>query len=334
MRLGFGLALVYALLAGCGDAGKVPEPNSDGLIPVILQTDWYAQPEHGGFYQAQAKGFYAEEGLDVEIRPGANLNTQPQMVALGRVQFSVGAIETLFMHRSRNIPLVSLFPYFQHDPQCILFHKESGIETLQDLDGREVMISPGSVYTDFLQQAMGLELQLIPMDWSLARFMAEKTFIQQCFLTSEPVTLRRQGIDAGVIPMSESGFDPYRHVYTNEALAEQQPELVKGFIRASLRGWRDFMEGDPSPAFEAIMASNPQQNLEVMADILEQMKTYQLTEGKVDEGEELGQYNLARIRRVLSQLEDLGLLGTEVTLEDSIATGLLPQELLVDRPLP
>ncbi|MEE4661319.1 MAG: ABC transporter substrate-binding protein [Halieaceae bacterium] len=320
--------LLAALLAACTGDTK-PARNADGLAEVILQTDWYAQPEHGGFYQALAKGFYAEEGLAVEIRPGANMNSIAQLVALNRVQFAVGATESLMIHRSRGIPLISLFPYFQHDPQCVLFHPESGIRSLEDLDGREVMLQPGLIYTEFLTQSMGLELSLIPMDWSLARFLNDKEHVQQCFLTSEPVVLRRRGVEPGVIAMSESGFDPYRHVYSNEALVAEQPELVAAFIRASIRGWRDFMTNDPGPAFALIMQNNPQQTVDLMQDTLAQMKRYNLTEGDTEAGEELGQYNLTRISRVIAQLNEIGMLERPVTAEESIALSLLPESLVV-----
>ena len=328
LRQWVGLALGAALLAGCtGDT--TPEYTEDGLAKVVLQTDWYAQPEHGGFYQAVARGFYADEGLAVEVRPGANMNAIPQMVAMGRVQFAVGAIETLMIHRARGIPIVSLFPYFQHDPQCVMFHPESGIDSLEDLDGREVMFQPGLIYTEFLEHAMGLDLQLLPMDWSLARFLNDKEFVQQCFLTSEPVKLRRRGVNPGVIPMSASGFDPYRHVYTNDTMVAEQPELVAAFIRASIRGWRDFMTGDPTPAFELIMQKNPQQTLDLMQDTLAQMQRYSLTEGDNESGEELGQYNLARIGKVIEQLDQIGLLDRAVTVDETVALSVLPESLIV-----
>ncbi|TGD74582.1 hypothetical protein E4634_05075 [Mangrovimicrobium sediminis] len=324
------LGAALLALSACGEKADAPAtPDTPALTKVVLQTDWYAQPEHGGFYQALARGFYAEEGLEVEIRPGANVSAIPQLVAMDRVQFSVGAIETMFIYRSRGIPLVSLFPYFQHDPQCVMFHPEAGIETLQDLDGREVMFNPGLVYVDFLEKAMGLDIHVLPMDWSLARYMTDKQFVQQCFLTNEPVMVRHEGIEPGVIPLSESGFDPYRHVYTNEKTARESPELVKGFIRASLRGWRDFMTGDPAPAYQLITASNPQQQLPLMEEIREQMRAYSLIDGKVEQGETLGQYNVQRLRTVLQQLQDIGLLDGPVTLEESVAFDLLPPELLV-----
>jgi len=324
----FGLALLAGLAAGCG-SGPATDLAANGLTPAVLQTDWYAQPEHGGFYQALAKGFYAEEGLAVEIRPGANMNAIPQMVALGRADFAIGAMDSLVIQRARGIPLVSLFPYFQHDPQCVLFHPESGIERLEDLDGREVMFQPGMIYTDFLQRAMGLDLKLLPMDWSLARFINDKSFVQQCFITSEPVVLRRQGLDPGVIPMAESGFDPYRHVYANDELVATRPEMAAGFIRASIRGWRDFMNGDPTPAFGLIMQNNPQQSVALMQDTLAQMKRHRLTQGDAEAGEALGQVNLMRVRRLVQQLDDIGLLDRPVTAEEVIALSVLPESLVV-----
>jgi NitT/TauT family transport system substrate-binding protein len=317
------------LLTACSDS-QAPAESTAALTPVILQTDWYAQPEHGGFYQALAKGYYAEAGLSVEIRPGANLNAIPQLVATRRVNFSVGALERMFMERSIGIPLVSLFPYFQHDPQCVLFHEESGIKSLADLHGRNVMFQAGLPYIEFMQKKLGLDLHLLPMDWSLARFMQDPQFVQQCFLTSEPLVLKRQGIAASVIPLSASGFDPYRHVYTTEAETAEHPEQVRAFIRASLRGWQDFMTGDPTPAFELIIASNPQQTTELMNEILAEMKRYSLTDGDVSNGETLGQYNKARIRKVLAQLQELELLRAPVTMEQAVAFDLLPQELVID----
>lgn len=317
------------LLAACG--GDEPDAAATtGLTPVVLQTDWYAQPEHGGFYQALAQGYYEEEGLAVEIRPGANLNTIPQLVATGRVTVAVGALDRMFMFRSEGLPLVTLFPYFQHDPQCVLFHPESGIETLADLDGRDVMMQPGLVYIDFLQKALGLDLHLLPMDWSLVRFMQDKQFVQQCFLTNEPLVARHQGVDARAIPMSASGFDPYRHVYTSEEQVRAHPEVLAAFTRASLRGWREFMEGDPAPAYALIMQSNPEQRVDLMDEIRGEMARYSLIDGDTATGETLGQYDRARLRTVLQQLQDIGLLRNPVELDASVAFALLPPGLVVD----
>ena len=326
--------LLCLLLAACSRESASPAATgvaaAPALYPVVLQLDWYAQPEHGGFYQAVAKGYYQDEGLAVEIRPGANLNTIPQLVATGRVTFALGVLDRMLVQRSQGVPLVTLFPYFQHDPQCILFHTESGIRTLADLKGREVMLQPGLIYIDFLQKALGLDLHLLPMDYSLTRFLRDKQFVQQCFLTNEPLILRKQGIDAGVIPLSASGFDPYRHVYTNEEQIKQHPAQVAAFIRASLRGWRDFMDGDPLPAFTLIAQSNAEQTVQLQQEERGEMLRYSLTDGDAGKGETLGQYNKARLRKVMEQLQQLQLLRDPLVLETTAALALLPPELVVD----
>jgi NitT/TauT family transport system substrate-binding protein len=325
--------LVQVLLTGCSGESAPPaatDNTASTLYPMVLQLDWYAQAEHGGFYQAVAKGYYAAEGLAVEIRPGGNLNTIPQLVATGRVDFALGVLDRMLVQRSQGVPLVTLFPYFQHDPQCIVFHKESGIQTLADLKGREVMMDPGLIYIDFLQKALSLDLHLLPMDYSLARFLLDKQFVQQCFLTNEPLILQKQGIEAEVIPLSASGFDPYRHVYTNEDQIKQHPDQVAAFIRASLRGWRDFMDNDPLPAFTLIAQSNPAQPVELLQELHGEMRRYTLTDGDASKGEMLGQYNKARLRTVIEQLRQLDLLRDTPNLESSVAFALLPPALVVE----
>ncbi len=324
--------VAYLLLAGCsegpGQSTSPADSGTDALLPVVLQTDWYAQPEHAGFYYARSAGYYREAGLEVEIRPGANFTNIPQLVATNRVQFAVGTSDNLLMAISRGIPLLGLFPYFQHDPQCVMFHKDSGITTLADLDGRTVMLNPAAAYVQYLQKTLDIRLQLIPLDYSLARFLGDPTFIQQCFLTSEPYYVAKQGVDPGVLPLSSSGFDPYRLVYTNQRFAQDNPELVRGFVMASLRGWRDYMASDGSLAHTEIGKLNDQQTMEYMAWTKSAMQSHQLVFGKPDQQETLGLIRVRRLDEHIRQLESLGLLGGPV--EASAAFGLtyLPEELV------
>ena len=126
-------------ISGCTSEGD-RVASKPGLTKVILMTDWYPQPEHGGFYQALAKGFYEQEGLEVEIRSGASIKDLRPIVALGQVDFGVGTTDTTIIGAGRGVPLVGLFPYFQQDPQCVMFHPGNDIETLYDLHKREVML--------------------------------------------------------------------------------------------------------------------------------------------------------------------------------------------------
>jgi len=326
------LVVAVLLLAGCSeDSSKTPSPAASAiraLVPVVLQTDWYAQPEHAGFYYARSAGYYREAGLDVEIRPGANFTNIPQLVATNRVQFAVGTSDNLLMAISRGIPLLGLFPYFQHDSQCVMFLKESGISTLADLDGRTVMLNPAAAYVQYLQKALDIRLQLIPLDYSLARFLGDPNFIQQCFLTSEPYYVAKQGVDPGFLPLSSFGFDPYRLVYTNRQFAKDNPELVRGFVAASLRGWRDYMASDGALAHTEIGKLNDQQSMEYMAWTKTAMQSNQLVFGKPEQQETLGLIKLRRLDEHIRQLESLGLLGGPVEATAAFGLSYLPRELV------
>lgn len=166
---------------------------------------------------------------------------------------------------------------------------------------------------------------MIPLDYSISRFAADKSFAQQCFLTSEPVHLAAKGIQAEVIPLSESGFDPYRHIYTSEKFANASPEAVQAFMRSSIQGWKDFVENDPTPALNAIMVANPQQDMALMKLALAEMKKYKLVEGFSDDGEMVGVYSTARLEKQINDLKELELIDPSKDYMSTFARDLLPE---------
>ena len=334
------ICFAMVLLAGCGEPATPSQAGTDGraagpgdtgaLVQVILQTDWYPQPEHAGFYLASLAGWYREAGLDVEIRPGANAGGIPQLVATGRVEFAIGTGDNLFVAQSRGIPLVGLFPYFQHDPQCVMFHPSSGVRTLADLDGRRVMVNPGGAHVAWLQHSLGIRLQLIPLDFSLARFLADPEFVQQCFVTSEPWYVAQKGVTPGVLPLSSSGFDPYRLVYANAAYVAANPEVVRAFIAASLRGWQAYADGDAERVHARIAELNPGQSMPYMAWTREQMAAHGLIHGDPARGEALGRISRTRLADLGGQLQQIGLMPAPPDLDESFAFHLLPDGLVTE----
>ena len=325
-RLAACLIFIIVLIS-CSDS---PGPMATSEVPndamnrpnVVLQTDWYAQPEHAGFYHALHAGFYEEEGLEVEVRPGANMSNIPQLVATGRVQFALGTSDNTLMAISRGIPLVSVFPYFQHDPQCIMSHKSLGLQSLMDLDGRRVMINPGAGYVQFLQKSLGIRLQIVPLDYSLTRFLSDPDFIQQCFITNEPFYVTKEGIEPMVIPLSQSGFDPYRQVYAEASYVQENPDIVAAFMRASIRGWQAYVDGDGNLAHAAIAELNPQHTEESMSWSKAAMQEYQLTHGDPSSGEVFGKFDRERIMTLIRQLTELELLDGDVDVEKAFPLGL------------
>ncbi|MGA0840131.1 MAG: ABC transporter substrate-binding protein [Pseudomonadales bacterium] len=331
--------MLTLMFAGCGDrpaAGEAGgtdaehEGSAPGLTRVILQTDWYPQPEHAGFYLASLAGWYQELGLEVEIRPGGFPGSLPQLVATNEVQFALGTSDNVLVARGRGIPLVSLLPYFQHDPQCVMFHKSAAITALSDLDGRRVMVNPGATYVAWMQQSLGIRLQLIPLDYSIARFLSDPDFVQQCFVTSEPWYVEQQGVEVGVLPLSTSGFDPYRVVYASDNYVSAHPDVVRAFVKASLRGWRAYAEGDFERVHARIAELNPGQTLPFMTWTREQMQKHGLFGVDSADGAGIGTISKTRVQTLIDQLDSLGLLEQPIKVEESFALDVVPDGLLVE----
>lgn len=286
---------------GCKPAEVAPE---DGAYPITLQTDWFAQPEHGGFYQALAKGYYAEEGLDVSIRSGGPNAMTLQGILRGRTQFAMNRADFILKQASAGVAIQMVMATLQHDPQAILLHAANPISRIEELDGQRVMAIPGLTWITYVERKFGIRLNIIPHDFGLERFLQDPNFIQQCLLTNEPFYVQQHGVEAKTIPMRETGFDPYHGIYCLEAFALKNPDVVARFVRASIRGWKDFAEGDPTPAFKLIAERNPRMTQEFMDFSHRTLVEQGFIQGKGADNT-TGQIHLERIKSLEEELLDL-----------------------------
>jgi len=326
MRRAVLLLLLPLAAAGAVPARRAPaaKPAADaGPAPmhVVLQTDWYAQPEHGGFYQALARGFYREQGLDVEIRQGGPTTQPAQMVATGRADFAITDSGTVIVAAGRGIPFVMLGAYMQRDPQAIMFHRESGIRGFRDLDGRNIMAAPGAPFIDILERRYGIRVSITPLDFGMSRFLARPDFIQQCFVTNEPYYVRLHGVDPGVLLISDCGFSPYRVWFASRRLARERPALARAFSRATIRGWLDYIGGDPGPANALIASLNPRMDAPFMDFSVRAMRQYRLVTGDPSADEAVGRIRRGRIATLIGQLAGIGLLDHAVTPDEVLDAG-------------
>ncbi|MEX0325535.1 MAG: ABC transporter substrate-binding protein [Puniceicoccaceae bacterium] len=304
------LLLVAALILGSGCRRKADSGNDleTELDEVILQTDWFPQPEHGGFYQALARGFYEEAGLSVTILPGGPNAMSTQKVLKGRAHFAMNRADTIYSLCRRDVPVTMVMATLQHDPQALLLHSSNPLSHFEELDGRQVMAIPGLAWIRWLESRYGIELDIIPHDFGIERFLNDPEFIQQCLLTNEPFYVRQAGLEAKVLPLRESGFDPYHGIYCLRSLIEGNPDLVERFVRASLRGWRDFILNDPAPALALIAGQNPKMNEAFMAFSYGAMRDGRLVTGDDPEGGLVGELDPARMETLAREIEDLGML--------------------------
>jgi len=250
----------------------------------IMGTNWKAQAEHGGYYQAVAAGIYKDHGLDVEIRPGGPQVNHPQLLAAGKIDFNMGSsCFTALNFVMIDIPMLCVASVFQKDPQILMAHPGQGIETLDDVKGHKVLISKGArtQYWLWLKQAYGFTDDMIePYTFNPGPFLADKSKVQQGYLTSEPFAIEREG---GFVPkvflLADAGYETYSTtIETSKKLVAENPDVVQRFVDATILGWVEYLHGDNFAANELIKKDNPDMGEEQIAFSIEKLKEYGIVE--------------------------------------------------------
>jgi NitT/TauT family transport system substrate-binding protein len=294
------LGCAAALFSGC--SAKTP---ANGLVPVKFMTDWYPQPEQGGFYDALIKGYYKDEGLDITIIPGGPYITVEQQVSANAVQFGMASSDKVLEGIGNDEPLIAIGATMQHDPQGIMVHADSPVHSFADLEGHTVAVKPGSTWFGYLLARFQLKnLRTIPATYSVSNFLQDPGYVQQVFITSEPFFARKSGAQVRTLLTSDTGYDPYRVFDTSTAFLKEHPEIVGKFVRASLRGWRDYLQ-DPTAANEAISKLNPAMSRDQVAFTYQALKDGHFITGGDPSGSQLGQFDPARWQTMYQQLLDL-----------------------------
>lgn len=313
-------------VAGCAPGGPSPAaPN--GSAPAArsalrLQLDWYPQAEHGGFFQALAQGFYREAGLEVEILPGGPGAFIMQKLVTGRVDVAIGRSDDVFAAVSQGMPVVIVGVFMQRDPLCLLVHEDDSVRTFADLDGRAVMAHPGAAWVRHVEASLGISVHLVPMNYGLARFLADPRFIQQGYVTNEVFVARRAGARVRTLLLADSGNESLRVIFTQRAFLREHPAALQAFITQSLRGWDDFMHGDPSPARTLVRASHEGLDDEVFDYAREALRTHRLIDGDPSRGEARGLMSRPRLQRQLDQLRGLRLVRDDLRLDEAVSFAL------------
>jgi NitT/TauT family transport system substrate-binding protein len=311
------------ILTGCGQKEELAEGE---LIPVTLQTDWYAQAEHGGFYQAIVEGYYEEVGLDVTINQGGPNAMGTQKVVSQSVEFGIGRADDMIVYASNKLPVTIVAALMQHDPQAFLVHEESGIKSFKDLDGRTVMATPGSAMLRYIEKHYEINLNIVPLDFGMNRFLADPEFVQQCFITNEPYYIEKQGANARTLLIANSGYDPYRVIFTSSAYAKKNPEITKAFVAASIKGWKSYMAGPRDKADALITKLNPKMTAEFLNYSVNAMQENQLVEGN-EAVDQTGLIDPTRMQEIINNLLEVGLITEPMDAETLAPTQYLPAEL-------
>ena len=244
---------------------------------VVLSTNWLAQAEHGGFYQAKAEGIYKKYNLDVTIRQGGpGVNSKALLVA-GKVDFNIGGSAGALNFVKNNIPYKVVAAIFQKDPQVLISHPNQGNDKIEDFKDKTLLISKFNKVTfwPFLRAKYGFtDDQIKPYNFSLQPFLNDKSSIQQGYVTSEPYSIKaKAGFDPIVNLLADNGYMPYATtIETSNNKIENDANLVQRFVDASIEGWYSYLYGNPKPANDLIKKDNVEMSDELLDYARNEMK--------------------------------------------------------------
>jgi NitT/TauT family transport system substrate-binding protein len=314
------------LLGGCARRAGAPAVAAPATS-IVLQANWYAEPEYGGYYEALAKGYYKEENLDVHIAQGGPGAFPVQKVAAGQVQFGLARSDDLIMAAQQGLPVLIVAAQLEHDPQVVIVHAESPVKGFRDLDGKSIMVEPGSTWISYLEQKYSIHINTIPENYGTAQFLADKDFIQQGFLTAEPFVFDQHKVASRSLLIADSGYDPYRALFCSRSFASAHPDAVRAFIRASIRGWEDYLGQDPSPANQLITLDHADSTPSVIAFGLAQLRKAHIVDGDAAKGERVALIKRSRLAAQISIMRQLGLLSGDMTVDQIASFDFLPEDL-------
>jgi len=322
--------VLLAMLAGACARQQPAAPaaaRADSRAPlrkVVLQSDWFPQAEHGGYYHALVHGYYAEAGLAVDIwsgGPGAGIKLK---VAKGDADFGMNRSDDIILAASRGMPLVMVSATLQHDPLALLVHESSPVRSFPDLQGRVVVGNVGLAYFSYLEMKYGLSFEKRQNTYGLGEFLANPEVIQQGVVTSEPFFARQHGRKVRTLLLADSGYDSYHVVFCRRELVRNSPEVVRAFVAATVRGWRDYLEADPTAVHAEILRRNPQMTSELLAFSRGELIARGLVRGDPAKGEYVGALSLPRVEREMQILTDLKILEVPVPLAQVVTTEFVP----------
>jgi NitT/TauT family transport system substrate-binding protein len=263
--------------------------SGQNLDKVSFGTNWVAEAEHGGFYQAVADGTYKKYGLDVTIVPGGPNQNNRVLLISGKIEFFMTA-NTLqsFDAVANNVPVIAVAAMFQKDPLVLVTHPEFKMTKLEDLKPLTLFVSKEGVasYFQWLKNEYGFNERMVrPYTFNSQPFLANRQSAMQGYVTSEPFAIEKvTGKKPGVILLADYGFTAYSTlIETTTELTDKKPDLVQRFVDASIVGWYNYLYGDNTAANAMIKKLNPEMTDALLAYSIAKMKEY----GIVDSGDTL-----------------------------------------------
>jgi NitT/TauT family transport system substrate-binding protein len=247
---------------------------------LIFTTNWYAEAEHGGYYQALAQGLYAKRGVELELRMGGPQLNGLQLLAAGQMDLFMGYDMQSVSALEQGLPVVTVGATFQKDPAVLIAHP--GAKRIEDLKGKPVFISAASntTFWPWLVMRYGFsDAQKRPYAFSIQPFLADRNSSQQGYVTSEPYSIDKAGVKPVVFLLADLGYPPYAQtVVTTRAVLGRKADLIRSFLQASAEGWRSYLL-DPAAGNALIKKDNPQMEDGLLDYGVRKIREYRLVTG-------------------------------------------------------
>ncbi len=297
--------VAVALAAILGSCSNPAPRHHAGVTQLRFATDWNAEAEQGGFYEAMAEGDYAKRGLEVEIVPGGPGVNVPQLLAAGAVDLGIGSNSFVAINlASQAAPVRAVAAFMQKDPQVLIAHRNAGVTSISDFRGHPIYLADASIgsFWPWLKSKYGLDdAQVRKYTFNNGPFIASKQAIQQGYLTSEPYTIEKEsGEKPAIWLLSDAGFPGYAGmILATDALIQKNPEAVSAFVQASAEGWRHYLWGDSRPADAMILRFNPEMTKDVLAQARQKLRDFAILGPP---GSELGEMSEQRWRSFLGTM--------------------------------
>ncbi|ARQ02627.1 ABC transporter substrate-binding protein [Pseudorhodoplanes sinuspersici] len=305
------LLLAFAAGPGVGLGTSVPAAAAD---KITFLTSWYAQAEHGGFYQAKATGLYEKAGIDATIRMGGPQVNAIQLLLAGEVDMIMGYDIQVLKGIEQGLPVVTVGASFQYDLQGMMTHDD--VKSLAGLKDKTILIASSgrTTWWPWLKKKFNYaDEQTKAYTFNLQPFFADKNIAQQAYPSSEPFQAQQNNAPAKFFLFAADGYPPYgTTMVTTRKFLEANPDLVKRFVRASLQGWKDYIS-NPGPANVLIKEANPKMSDAQIAFGIQKMKELKVLDGGDAATQGIGVMTEERWKKTYDYLVEAGLLkpGTD-----------------------
>lgn len=276
LKAGLTRRTMLATAAGAAVVARA-RPARAAPTKISFLTSWFAEAEHGGFYQAKATGLYEKAGLDVDIRMGGPQVNGMQLLTGGAADMMIGYDIQVLKSIENGLPVTTVAAAFQFDLQGVMTHTD--IPDIGALKGHKILISASSHVTfwPWLKQRYGFTDDMAGVDtFNLQPFLVDKSLAMQGYITSEPFEAQKIGEKVNFFLFSDAGYPPYgTTIVTTNGFIDKHPDATAAFVRASMEGWRDYLR-DPAPANKLIKIDNPKMTDDQIAFAVAKMKEMQI----------------------------------------------------------